>query len=112
MTEPNRCPICGKRRPERFCPAKGEKICSVCCGTEREVTLDCPSDCAYLIAAHRYEEEHRKPLAESEIPFPQILFPPDAIYEQQPLVHGFGLTIVKFAAAERSVVDRDALAAL
>ncbi len=44
------CPICGKRRPERFCPAKGEKICAVCCGKEREVTLDCPADCTYLIS--------------------------------------------------------------
>ena len=106
------CPICGKRRPERFCPAKGEKICAVCCGTEREVTLDCPSDCSYLISAHRYEEEHRKPLAESEIPFPDILFSPDVIYEHQPLVTGFGFTIVKFAAAERGLVDREALEAL
>ena len=56
------CPSCGRRRPERFCPAQGEKICAVCCGTEREVTLDCPADCSYLIAAHRYEQEHRKPL--------------------------------------------------
>ncbi len=47
------CPICEKRKAARFCPAKGEKICAVCCGTEREVTIDCPSDCAYLLAAHR-----------------------------------------------------------
>src|SRR3989442_2247168 len=43
------CPIFEKRKPGRFCPAKGEKICAVCCGTEREVTLDCPADCAYLL---------------------------------------------------------------
>jgi hypothetical protein len=106
------CPLCGKRRPERFCPAKGEKICAVCCGTEREVTLDCPSDCSYLIAARRYEEEHRKPLVESEMPFPDILFSPDVIYEHQPLVTGFGFAIVKSAAAERGLVDRDVLEAL
>ena len=52
MVERPLCAICGKRRPERFCPAKGEKICAPCCGKEREVTLDCPSDCAYLISAH------------------------------------------------------------
>ena len=38
------CPICEKRPPKRFCPAKGEKICAVCCGREREVTIDCPPD--------------------------------------------------------------------
>ena len=52
------CPICEKRRAERFCPAKAEKICAVCCGKEREVTITCPTDCAYLISAHRYEREH------------------------------------------------------
>ena len=31
------CPICEKRKASRFCPAKAEKICAVCCGTEREV---------------------------------------------------------------------------
>ena len=60
MAERSTCPICGKRRPERFCPAKCEKICAICCGTEREVALDCPSDCSFLIAAHRYEIEHWK----------------------------------------------------
>src|SRR2546430_17653885 len=56
------CPICDRRKPARFCPAKGEKICAVCCGTEREVTIDCPSDCSYLIAAHRYESKHPRSL--------------------------------------------------
>src|SRR6185437_3901085 len=49
------CPICEKRKPKRFCPAKGEKICAICCGTYREVTIDCPVDCPHLIAARRYE---------------------------------------------------------
>jgi cytidylate kinase len=26
------CAICEKRPPKRFCPAKGEKICAICCG--------------------------------------------------------------------------------
>ena len=55
------CAICEKRPPKRYCPAKGEKICAICCGREREVTIDCPSDCPHLTAAHRYEAEHRKP---------------------------------------------------
>jgi hypothetical protein len=28
------------REAERFCPAKVEKICAVCCGKEREVSID------------------------------------------------------------------------
>jgi hypothetical protein len=106
------CPLCEKRRPERFCPAKGEKICAVCCGTEREITLDCPADCSYLVAAHRYEREHGKPLPESEIPFRDILFSPDLIYARQPVVSGLGYAIARFAAEQRALTDRDALATL
>jgi hypothetical protein len=112
MAQRPSCPICGKRRPERFCPAQGEKICAVCCGTEREVTLDCPSDCAYLIQAHRYELEHRKPLAPADVPFPDVEFSQDAIYQRQPLLSGFGYTILKFAAERRDLADRDALEAV
>src|ERR1700686_4430060 len=95
MPERPVCPLCGKRPPERFCPAKGEKICAICCGTEREVTLDCPADCSYLIASHRYEQEHRKPLPESEIPFPDTKFSPNLVYERQSLLSGLAYTTLK-----------------
>jgi hypothetical protein len=104
--------ICAKRRPERFCPAKGEKICAVCCGREREVTLDCPPDCAYLIAAHRYEQEHRKPLPESEIVFPGVEFSPNLIYERESFVSGLAFTISQFAANEPELTDQQALSAI
>jgi hypothetical protein len=51
------CAICDTRRPRRFCPAVRGDICAVCCGTEREVSLDCPLDCPYLQEAHRHEKE-------------------------------------------------------
>jgi hypothetical protein len=106
------CPICEKRRPERFCPAKGEKICSVCCGTEREVTLDCPPDCPYLIAAHRYEQEHRKPLAENEMPFPKVEFSPNLIYDREPVMSGLGHTILKFSTGWPELSDLQVLSAV
>ena len=106
------CPICNKRKPERYCPAKGEKICAVCCGTEREVTIDCPADCSYLVAAHRYEEEHRKPVPTAEVPFPDVAFSPDLIHERRPVVSGLSYTILKYAVGQPSLVDADALAAL
>ena len=46
------CPVCRRRRGKRACPAKGEAICSQCCGTKRRVEIDCPPDCAYLDGAH------------------------------------------------------------
>ncbi len=106
------CPICAKRKPERFCPAKGEKICAVCCAKEREVTIDCPADCAYLVAAHRYEDEHRKPVATADVPFPDVRFSPDLIHEHRPALSGLGYAILQFAAAEPSLADADALAAI
>jgi hypothetical protein len=30
-------------------------ICTVCCGTEREQSIDCPLDCTYLQDAHEHE---------------------------------------------------------
>src|SRR5207302_1872824 len=62
------CPICHKRKAKRFCPARGDSICSVCCGTEREVTIDCPSDCPHLIASRRYDYE-RKEIDWEKMPF-------------------------------------------
>ncbi len=106
------CPICNKRKPGRFCPAKGEKICAVCCGTGREVTIDCPADCGYLVAAHRYEDEHRKPIPAEEVPFADVHFSSDLIHERRPVVSGLSFTILKFAAAQASLADADALAAL
>src|SRR6185437_5432562 len=106
------CTICSKRRVERFCPAKGEKICAVCCGIEREVTLDCPSDCVYLVAAHRYEQEHRTPADVDEVPFSNVGFSPNVVYENQWLLAGLGQTILKFAASRRDLTDQDALTAI
>jgi hypothetical protein len=49
------CKICEKRRPRRFCPGVRGDICTLCCGSEREVTVDCPLDCEYLQDAHLHE---------------------------------------------------------
>jgi hypothetical protein len=112
MAQRPSCPLCTKRRPERFCPAQGEKICAVCCGTERERTLDCPADCVHLIAAHRYEQEHRPPLAPADMPFPGVEVSRDLIYEQQPLVNGLAHALVKFSDEQGALTDPEALAAV
>jgi hypothetical protein len=106
------CPICNKRRAERYCPAKGEKICAVDCGTEREVTIDCPSDCAYLIAAHRWETSHGKPLPESEMLFPNVVLPPDVIQSRGATLSGLAHAILLFALEQRSLTDAEAFSAI
>jgi hypothetical protein len=105
------CPICEKRKPARFCPAKAEKICAVCCGTEREVTIDCPSDCAYLIAAHRYEDEHRRSLP-ADTPLLEEKIPQDIVHTHQQLMAALAFSIAKFCAVQPSATDADVLAAI
>ncbi len=106
------CPICEKRRAERYCPAKGEKICAIDCGTEREVTIDCPSDCGYLVAAHRWEQSHPKPLAEGDVPFPDVSFSSDLIHTRQAMLSGLGYTVLLYAADQRSLTDSDIFTAV
>lgn len=48
------CPLCGTRRARRGCPAVGDQICAVCCGTKRLVEIRCPSDCPYLASAREH----------------------------------------------------------
>ncbi len=105
------CPICDRRKPARFCPAKGEKICAVCCGTEREVTIDCPSDCSYLIAAHRYEDGHQRSLP-ADTPLLDEKIPQDIVYTHQQLMAALAFSIAKFCAVQPAAVDTDVLAAL
>jgi hypothetical protein len=105
------CPICEKRKAERYCPAKGDKICAVCCGTEREVTIDCPSDCTYLLAAHRYEDGHRRSLP-ADTPLVDERIPQDIVYTHQQLMSAVAFSIAKFCAVQPTAVDTDVLAAL
>jgi len=48
------CPLCQKRPTKRYCPARNEEICPVCCATKRLVEISCPEDCRYLDAAQRH----------------------------------------------------------
>jgi len=105
------CPICQKRKPGRFCPAKAEKICAVCCGTEREVSIDCPSDCGYLLSAHRYENEHPRALA-ADTPLLDVRIASDTVHAHGQFLSAVAFTIAKFCAAQPAATDPDVLAAL
>jgi hypothetical protein len=48
------CPLCHQRKAKRACPALGQQICAVCCGTKRLVEINCPSDCGYLTTARSH----------------------------------------------------------
>jgi hypothetical protein len=59
------CPLCSARAGKRYCPAKNTQICAVCCGTRREIEIDCPSSCVHLKASRSYESE--KPITDREL---------------------------------------------
>ncbi len=105
------CPICQKRKPGRFCPAKAEKICAICCGTEREVTIDCPADCACLVSAHRYEDQHPRPLPAS-IPLLDVRLSSEVVQRHPQVLSAMAFTIAKFCAAQPATTDPDVLAAI
>jgi hypothetical protein len=105
------CPICQKRKAGRFCPAKAEKICAVCCGTEREITIDCPPDCAYLLSAHRYEDQHPRTLP-ADTPLLDVRIPSDTVHAHGQLLSALAFTIAKCCANQPSATDTDVLAAL
>ena len=105
------CPICNKRKAKRFCPAKGENICSVCCGTEREVTLDCPLDCPYLAASRQYDRS-RLQVDWSKVPFADVKIPLEFAQSHKPLLAALLSSIWAYAWENRLVVDTDAIAAL
>ena len=48
------CPLCSARKPKRACPALGQDICPVCCGTKRLTEIACPADCGYLSASRAH----------------------------------------------------------
>ncbi|HVP44152.1 MAG TPA: hypothetical protein VMS96_12025 [Terriglobales bacterium] len=106
------CAICETRKEKRFCPAVHGKICAVCCGTEREVTLDCPSDCSYLQEARKHEKPRGLSDEDRAALFPRVEVKQTFVYEREPLVVGLSYAIVKAARSERGINDRDAIAAL
>jgi len=106
------CAICEIRREKRFCPAVHGRICPQCCGEQREVTLDCPSDCPYLLQAR----EHEKPrLPDQIVPaalFLQVEVSDRFMYEKEHLLMGLTFALAKAAHADRSLHDQDLIAAL
>jgi hypothetical protein len=109
---PLSCVICEIRKEKRFCPAVHGRICPQCCGEQREVTLDCPSDCPYLIQAR----EHEKPRSADQIDpaalFLHIAVPDQFMYEKEHLLMGLTYALAKAARADRSLHDQDLIAAL
>ena len=102
------CPICNARKGKRFCPAKVESICSLCCGTEREVTIDCPTDCSFLIESRDYEFR-RRTFDRKQLPFCDTEIPQSFLVENEKLLAGLSYAICRFARNQPRLVDSDVI---
>lgn len=119
------CALCEERKEKRFCPAVHGRICPQCCGEQREVTLDCPSDCPYLLQARQQAREHSAAHSHNERPgtrdreaffpdveIPEVDIPEQFLYEHEELILGLIFALAKSARCDRSLMDRDLIAAL
>ena len=106
------CTLCNVRKAKRFCPAVHERICSQCCGEQRELSLDCPSDCVYLQQARQHEDPRRLEDRPEEELFPAIEIPEQFLREHEPLLLGVWHTLARRYGADRSLTDREVIGAL
>jgi hypothetical protein len=107
------CAICQTRRPRRFCPGVGGDICSICCGTEREVTVTCPFDCIFLQEARKHEKLQE--LDPKQMPNRDIELTDRFVEEHESLLTYLGIILLRAGLESPGVVDfdiREALEAL
>lgn len=105
-----KCAICGIRKPRRFCPGVRADICTICCGTEREQTVDCPLECEYLHEAHEHE---RVPEVDfSQVPNNDFRITEDFLKENEMPLFFLGAAAFEGAIQSRSATDYDAREAL
>jgi hypothetical protein len=109
---PLSCAICNVRKEKRFCLAVHGRICAQCCGEQREVTLDCPSECPYLQQAR----QHEKPRDFDDMPadevFPKIDLHEEFVEQHRPLIAGVLQTLSRISAADTNLHDRDLIGAM
>ena len=110
MPEVTLCAICHKRKPKRHCPGVRGEICAVCCGTEREVSIDCPFDCIYLHDSRRYD--WKKAVAPASLPFPEVEIGDNFLAEFEPLIGRIGYEILHYCLDNPKTSDRDVQGAL
>jgi hypothetical protein len=106
------CAICEIRKEKRFCPAVHGRICPQCCGEQREVTLDCPSDCPYLQQALQHEKPRSPEQIDPSGLFLQIEVSDQFMYEKEHLLMGLTFALAKSARSDRSLHDQDLIATL
>jgi hypothetical protein len=105
------CAICEVRKPKRFCPGVNGEICTICCGTEREQSIDCPLECDYLREAHRHENPPE--LDPASLPNQDIRVTEAFLEENEPILVLLASAVMEAAVeTTSSITDFDIRAAL
>src|SRR5436190_12217363 len=102
-----RCPLCSERSAKRFCPAKQTMICTMCCGTKREVEIDCPGSCVHLKAGRSYESERKQ--LDSELIARVKVFNQRFLNEYGPFLELLGRAVAEERLASPWLLDADAM---
>ncbi|MGA8539336.1 MAG: hypothetical protein WB566_07535 [Terriglobales bacterium] len=88
------------------------------------MTLDCPGDCPYLLQARQQALEHGsgqsrgRPGAgngeawSAAVEIPEVEITEQFLYEREELILGLSFALAKSARTDRSLMDRDLIAAL
>jgi hypothetical protein len=76
------------------------------------VTLDCPSECAYLQQAREHEKARSLDDLDQAALFSQVEIGEQFLYEHEHLILGLTYALAKSAQADRHIKDSDLLAAL
>ncbi|MGD0297125.1 MAG: hypothetical protein ABSE86_08410 [Bryobacteraceae bacterium] len=105
-----KCKICETRKPRRHCPGVGADICSICCGNEREVTVNCPLNCEYLMEARLHEK--LQPVNPEQVPNQDIRVSEDFLREHEPLLIFMGAKLLDASLETAGAVDSDVREAL
>jgi hypothetical protein len=105
-----KCKICELRKPRRHCPGIGADICSICCGNEREVSIDCPFECPYLQEARAHEKY--LPIDKDKLPNSDIVLSDSFLHRHEELIAFFAYTLMIAVMKTPAVVDADVRDAL
>jgi hypothetical protein len=104
------CSICGIRKAKRACPGVNAEICTICCGTEREQSIDCPLDCEFL--RHAHEHENTPVVPHDELPDRNVEVDEEFLQKYEWVLIVLGSAIMDGYKEHPSATDYDAREAL
>ena len=100
-----KCKICEIRKPRRYCPGVSGDICAICCGNERERTIDCPLECSYLQEAHDHERAPETKV--TDLPNRDIQVTEQFLRQHEPLLQFVLVLLLRSSLETAGAADND-----